>query len=124
MASIWSLGGTDVYVNKHEMKGDVKLAKLTPLDSTNSSTLHFFGSGAEEVEIAGWIFSEANVSAIETLRNAGTTAALVSDQGSEGNYKILSCDFSKFGPVVKLSLTGYDPDDTTCYKFSAKLIKV
>lgn len=124
MASIWRIGGVDIYVTDHQIKGDVKLAKLTPLDSVASSTLHYFGSGAEEVSLKGWLFSEANLTSVESFRNNGTTVALVSDQGSEGNYKIESFDVEKFGPFVRLSLTGYDPEDTTIYTFQAKLIKV
>lgn len=123
MASIWSLGGTDVYVTSHDESGDVKLAKITVLDANNTSTLHFFGSGAEEVSIAGWIFTESNKNALESLRNSGTTVTLISDQGSEGDFMIQEFDTKKYGPFVKLQLAGYDPEDTTIYKFQAKLIK-
>lgn len=123
MASIWNLEGVDIYVTGHDEGGDVKLAKLTVLDANNSSTLHFFGSGAEEVSVDGWIFTDANKNAIETFRNAGTTVTLTSDQGNEGDFMIQEFKTKKFGPFVSLQLPGYDPDDTTIYKFSIKLIK-
>lgn len=126
MASLWSLGGTDIFVTGHSKKADIKLAKLTPLDSSNSSTLHFFGVGAEELTVKGKIFSETNVNALKTAYNAGTTVALVSHRGSEGNYKIKDASFDEFGPFAKLSLTGYadEPDEVSIYNFSIELIKV
>lgn len=124
MASIWNINGVDVYTTGHDESGDVKLAKITVLDANNTSVLHFFGSGAEEVSIEGWIFTEANKNSVEGFRNTGTTVSLTSDQGSEGNFIIQDFKTKKFGPFVSLQLPGYDPDDTTIYKFSAKLIKV
>lgn len=122
MASIWKLGSIDVYVTQHDSKGEVKMAKITPLASNGTSVLHFFGSGSEEVNISGWLFTEANKASIETYRNAGTTITLTSDQGNEGSFKIMDFEVKKFGPFVRLSLTPYDPIATTIYKFSAKLV--
>jgi hypothetical protein len=123
MASIWKLGSVDVYVLGHDESGDTKLAKLTVLDANATSVLHFFGSGAEEVSVDGWIFTDANKNTIEGYRNTGATIVLTSDQGSEGNFVIQDFKTKKFGPFVSLQLPGYDPDDTTIYKFTAKLIK-
>lgn len=123
MASIWKIGTVDIYVDAHTIEKDVKIAKLTPLDSVGTSTLHFFGSGAEEISVGGKVFSETNVAAIETYANAGTTVALTSEQGNEGNYKIQSFSAKKYGPFVSLSLTGYAEDDTI-YDFQMKLLKV
>jgi hypothetical protein len=122
MASIWKIGSVDVYVTGHNESGDIKLAKITPLDSTGSSVLHYFGSGGQEVSVDGWLFSEANKSSLRTYRDNGTTITLTSDQGSEGSYKIQSIEFKKYGPYVKLSLTGYSTT-ATIYKFQAKLVE-
>jgi hypothetical protein len=125
MASLWTLGGTDLYVSAHASKSDIKLAKLTPLDSSNSSTLHFFGSGAKEISIKGLIASDTNKDAIETAYNAGTTVALTSHRGSEGNFKIKEASFNERG-FVRLSLPGYpdEPDEVSLYDFQIELIKV
>ena len=126
MSSIWKIDAIDIYVTGNSIKDDVKLAKLTPLDSADSSTLHFFGSGAEEVSLKGKIFSETNVTAIKNLRKAGTTITLTTSRGSAGTFKINSATFNEYGPFVKLSLSGYDPDpeDTSIYDFQIELIKV
>lgn len=124
MASIWSIEGIDLYVGGHDEGGDVKLAKLTVLDANNTSTLHFFGSGAEEVSVDGWIFTDANKNSMEGFRNTGATVTLTSDQGNEGDFIMQEFKTKKFGPFVDLQLPGYDPDNTTIYKFSAKLIKI
>src|SRR5574341_1933914 len=105
MASIWKLGSIDVYVGQHDSKGDVKLAKITPLASAGTSVLHYFGSGAEEVSIGGWIFSASNKATVEGYRDNGTTISLTSEQGNEGNFKINDLELKKYGPFVRLSLT-------------------
>src|SRR5574341_1328600 len=105
--------------SQHDSKGDVKLAKITPLASAGTSVLHYFGSGAEEVSIGGWIFSESNKATVEGYRDNGTTISLTSEQGNEGNFKINDLELKKYGPFVRLSLTGYNPTTTSIYKLQA-----
>jgi hypothetical protein len=122
LSSIWKLGSVDVYVLKHKESGDVKLAKITPLNYTASSVLHYFGSGAQETTIDGWLFTDAHKATIQGYRDNQTTISLTSDQGNEGNFVIQTFDTDKYGPFVKLSLAGYSTT-ATIYKFQAKLIK-
>jgi hypothetical protein len=124
MASLWKIEDVDVYVTGHDPAGDVKLAELVTLDSVGTSTVHFFGSGAEKRSVNGWIFSETNVDTIRGYRDNGTTVSLTSNRGDEGDYIIQECNFKEFGPFVRLSLTGYDPTSTSIYQFQAKFIKV
>lgn len=126
MVFLWSLEGIEIDVTGHNVKDDVKLAKLTPLDSEDTSVLHFFGAGAEEVSLKGKIFSDANVVALKNFRKAGTSVTLVSHRGSEGDYKIKSVSLDEYGPFAKLSLAGYpdEPDEVSIYNFNIDLIKV
>lgn len=124
MASLWQLGSTDVYVSAHDPSSDVKLAELTVLDANNTSVLHFFGSAATKIEVAGWVFSETNKQNLQDYANQNTTIALTSNRGNEGNFIIKDLKLKEFGPFVSLQLPGYDPETTSIYKFSAGLIKV
>lgn len=126
MSSLWKVGTIDIYVLKHTKKADIKLAKLTTLDSSDSSVIHFFGTGAKEISLKGKVFDETNFAAIEAYYNAGTTIAVTSHRGDEGDFIIKDASFDEYGPFVKLSLPGYatDPEDVSIYEFSLDLIKV
>ncbi|MFA5572511.1 MAG: hypothetical protein WDA42_05345 [Candidatus Bathyarchaeia archaeon] len=123
MASIWKIDNIDVYVSGYESEGDVKLSKHTVLNATNSSVLHYFGSGAEEVSLQAIVFTETNRESLESLRNAGTTVTLTSDQGSEGSYKIQSISFSRMESVCRVTVPGI-ADDATVYNTRISLVKV
>lgn len=120
MASIWKIGSVDVYIDGYDTDGDVKLAKLTPLDATSSSELHFFGSGSEEVGLAGHVFTESNKSSLETLRDNGTSFTLTSDQGNEGTFKFTSLKLDRVN-AVKVSLAGVS-EDATVYRLRASIV--
>jgi len=122
MASIWKLGTVDIYVSGDSSEGDVKLAKHTVLDATGTSVYHYFGSGAEERSLQATIFTETNKDALIALRDAGTTVALTSDQGSEGNYKIQGISFRRM-PAVKVDVAGV-ATDATVYTAEISLLKV
>lgn len=122
MASLWKIGSVDVYINSDDESGDPKIAELTPLGSSASSVIHFFGSAAPKVSVKGWVFSEANKLALKVYESAGTTIQLTSDQGNVGNYIIQKISFDRFN-TVKLLLAGYAQSDTA-YKFQASLIKI
>jgi hypothetical protein len=124
MASLWRVGDVDVYVLNHDSSSNVKQAEIVVLDANATSVLHFFGSGAKSIEVGGWVFSEANKTTLEGYANANTTVILTSNRGNEGNFKVQDFKTKEFGPFVSLQLPGYDPDDTSIYKFSAKLIKI
>lgn len=124
MASLWRIGSVDIYALGHDPSTDIKLAKLTVLDANATSVVHFFGSGAEERSLSGWIFSEANVDAVQVYANAGTTIALTSNRGNEGNFIIQEFQVKEFGPYMTLQLPGHASEGVAIYKFSAKLIKV
>lgn len=124
MASVWNLEGTDIYVTSHTEDADVKLAELVVLDANNTSTLHFFGTSGDKVNIAGKVFSETNKDTLQGYRNTNATVTLTSDQGNEGDFKILKFQTKKFGPFVSLQLPGYAAETTTIYDFTAELVKV
>lgn len=123
MASIWSIGSVDIYVTGRQNQSDVKMAKITVLDADGSSNLHFFGSGAREITVRGWLFSESNKTTLENYAEDNTSVTLTTDSGSAGSFKIQDLKLDQYGPFVKLSVPGYAEDDTI-YNVNCKLIKV
>lgn len=121
MASIWSLGGVDIYVSDYSSEGDVKISEHVVLDAESSSVYHYFGSAAEKVSIQGHVFTETDRNSLESKRDGGDTVALVSDQGSEGNYKILSAEFNRL-QSCKIVVPGV-AEDTTAYRANIRLSK-
>lgn len=121
MASIWKLGTADIYVSEYGAEGDVKLSKHTVLDATGTSVLHYFGSGAEEVSLEALVFTEATKTTLESYRDNGTSVALTSDLGAEGNYKISSMDFTRQN-VSKVIVPGI-AETATVYRTRINLIK-
>jgi len=122
MASTWKLGSVDAYTSDYQSEGDVNIAKLTPLDANNSSSVQFFGAGSEAVKITCWIFGETNKGALETYRNAGTSITLTSDQGNEGSFKIMSLSFKRVD-AISVNISGIT-STATVYKAQVQLVKV
>lgn len=85
----WSLAGVNIAVEKDSM--DIPKLRYTEhavLDSTQT-VIMLWGSGLENRKITGVLWSDLDI--IQTYVGSGWVA-LVSDQGSEGNYFIESLD--------------------------------
>ena len=89
MAILWSLGGVKIAVEKDS--GDTvtpRLDEINPLGSALTTYLHYAGTEAKKRSITGVLFENYESAFIALID--GTAKALVSDQGAEGNYVILS----------------------------------
>ena len=122
MASLWSVGSVDIYVNDDKSEASVNLAKIEVLDATGSSVLHYFGTGTEERSVSGWMFGESDKGTLEGYRDNGTTVTLTSDQGNEGSFIVKDASFSRYGPVVRVSVPGVSTS-ATVYKVKVDLLK-
>jgi len=80
----WTLGGTAIAVDRDSRKREAKFSKIEILDATET-VLHTSGKRSEERIISGLVQG----SDIDTLMGyLDTIKALVSSEGSQGNYYI------------------------------------
>ena len=113
----WSLGGITIYVDSDEMDYEANLAIQEILDAT-TNTITFFGANSERRTIGFTLdetVSAGGKASLATARSTDADVNLTSDQGSQGNYRILS-----FRPVRIQALNKSSP----CYRCVAELIKV
>lgn len=100
MASIWSIGGTNLYVDADRSTLKPAIAELNPINST-SSVFHYIFTPTEELTLEATVIGEANKDAIQA--DVGTVISLVSDLTPSGfnvllsqvdfNRQLVSCQF-------------------------------
>jgi hypothetical protein len=103
MATLWSFAGIDIIVDSDAGKPQVKMSEHFVLDGTES-VFHYFGYGSDTRTIGGHIMDNPSSSALEDLADyckLGTAGALVSDQGSEGNWFIESFEYSRVRDISR-----------------------
>ena len=122
MASIWKLGGVDIYVNAENDGGEIRIAELIPLDSQGTSILHGFGTGTDTISIGGKVFTETNKNTLRGFKTAQSGVALVSDQGTVGTFIITQWSLKRVD-AKKVFIPGV-AEDATVYDFDFTLKKV
>ena len=86
----WSLAGQTVHVdNDSEDDAEPIYGRIQILDAT-TTTLHYAGARSANRTIKFWCETLARIAALRAAANANANVALVSDQGAEGNYRIMS----------------------------------
>lgn len=87
---LWSLGGIGIYVyDDTEDTAEPVYGQIQVLDAT-TTILHYAGAKSRVRTIKFHVYGEANWNSLLSAAEADSNVALVSDQGSEGNYRILS----------------------------------
>ncbi len=113
----WSLGGVTISVDSDEMNYEANYAIQEVLDAT-TNTVSFFGANSERRTL-GFILDETvsagGKASLATARATDANVNLTSDQGSQGNYRIMT-----FRPVRVQALNKASP----VYRCTAELIKV
>lgn len=117
MASIWSIGGTDLYVDTYRNSYDPTIAELNPINST-SSVFHYIFTPTEEIILEATVVGTSNKSAIEG--DVGTAVTLITDLVPSGlsvllskvdfDRQLVSCQFidttqATTAPVYRATLT-------------------
>ncbi len=86
----WSLGGVPIFVNSDSYKPDTRLSEHIVLDGVES-IIHRFGYGNGVRQIAGHLLDNSDdFVTLESGYHNGTLMTLISDQGTEGTYRIWS----------------------------------
>jgi len=91
----WTLGGVTIHPPDGGFEDDIEglYARQHVLDAT-SDTVSFYGGGNAMNPMTFALDEDANggtgLSTLKTATINGTSVALVSDQGAEGNFKIVS----------------------------------
>jgi len=86
----WSLAAITIYCDSDtEDKGEPIYGQIQILDAT-TTTLHYAGAKSRTRTIKFWIETVANWNSLLTAAETDADVALVSDQGAEGNYRIMS----------------------------------
>jgi len=86
----WSLDGVTIYVdNDTEDKGEPIYGQIQILDAT-TTTLHYAGAKSRTRTIKFWLETIASWNSLLSAAETDANVALVSDQGAEGNYRIMS----------------------------------
>ncbi len=84
MASIWSLDGNDIYVDKFAENALAQFAELNPIDSTDS-IFHFLFEPTDTFQASGTVIGESVKDAI--IATKGSTVTLISDL-SPGGFSV------------------------------------
>jgi len=86
----WSLAAQTIHVDDDtEDKGEPIYGQIQILDAT-TTTLHYAGAKSRTRTIKFWCETVARWNALLAASEANSDAALVSDLGGEGNYRIMS----------------------------------
>jgi hypothetical protein len=103
----WTIGGVTARVYDDSPTRTALYAKHNVLDATKT-TLSYYGAQSIERSLSFWLLPEDGATGKDTLDTAAITnadVALVSDSGSEGNWRIMSfkpkrvMDVSRSGAV-------------------------
>ncbi len=109
---MWTLGGIRIIVQKDDEHPEVRLSEHVVLDG-QESIIHNFGYGSDTRTLSAHLLASGTDYRYNTLKAAfqnGTTMALVSDMGAQGNYKIWNLtrtriyDISRPWPVYQIGL--------------------
>lgn len=104
----WTLGGYDIKVEKDT--GDKTIPRIdlfNPVGSLLTTHVHFSGTEAKRRTITGVLFENYETEFLGLID--GTAKALVSDQGAQGTYLIMSVkpnriQDSRTLPVVRVEV--------------------
>lgn len=107
---MWTLGGYRIIVNGDTRKPEPKISEHFVLDGTQS-IFHYFGYGSPTRTLTGTMLDNPDdLSPLEALCNTATPSALISDQGAEGDYLIMSIvsqrvmDIKRTKPVWRFTI--------------------
>lgn len=96
----WSLAGITISPpgGGDQQSVQSRYAVQEVLDAT-SDTLNYFGAGSDRRRLRFFLDEDLNsnggLTALKAAVRANSNAALVSDQGAQGNYRILSLSFTR-----------------------------
>ena len=96
----WSLAGITISPpgGGDEQSVQARYAVQEVLDAT-ADTLNYYGAGSDRRRLHFFLDEDVNgnsgMSTLKAAVRANSNAALVSDQGSEGNYRIQSVSFRR-----------------------------
>ncbi len=115
MASIWSIGGNDIYVDTFQEKSTGQVAELNPINTT-SSTFHDLFVPTTSVQVGGTVIGDTAANAIRGLR--GSVVSLVSDL-VPGGFSVLVQEVSLQRIVTyRQSVDSGEASDAPVYKAS------
>jgi hypothetical protein len=107
---MWTLGGYRIIVNGDSGKPEPKVSEHFVLDGTES-VFHYFGYGSPSRTLTGHLLDNPDdLDDLVTLCNTATPSTLVTDQGSEGDWIIMSIQYQRIvdikrqKPVWRLTL--------------------
>lgn len=85
----WTLNGVTIHVDDDDDDGaEAIYGQIQVLEAT-TTTLHYAGAKSRVRRLRFWIETEANLNNLRSATEADSSVALVSDQGAEGDYRIL-----------------------------------
>ena len=84
-----TLGGHTLYVTADDGANSVIHAELNVLDST-ASTIQHFAKPSDRRRLVAHVITDATMNSIKALSSGSAAANYTSDQGSQGNYYIIS----------------------------------
>lgn len=118
MASIWSLDGNDIYVDKDKERHPARAAELNPINST-ASIFHSLYEPTASKDIDGTVVGESTMNALMATKNS--TVSLISDLVPGGeNVFVEDITYTRM-LVYKQSIDGGQADDAPVYRVTATL---
>lgn len=92
---MWTFGGYRIIVNGDSGKPEPKTSEHFVLDGTES-VIHYFGYGSPTRTLTGHLLNNPDdLANLIALNNLATPSALVSDQGSEGNWILMTLQYQR-----------------------------
>jgi len=106
----WTLNGTRIYAQDFGTGSKSIIARLQTIGG--GTTLHTFGYESEIVKISAFVVTDADKTALEALIGTGLSYALVSPEGSLGNFCVSTMDFKRqlTNCIVLYDRPGLDPE--------------
>ena len=116
----WTLGGVTIHVDDQGDRESVaSLYALQQVLDATEETISYYGAQSDRRELDFVLDENLNAntgkSTLKTAARANSNCALVSDQGAEGNYRILEIDFVRLQALNKTN---------PVYRCTASLVKV
>lgn len=114
----WTLGGNRIYVQEITGEGSQIIPRLQPLDGP--TVLQFFGYESQVLNVNAIVVGNTKKDTFMTYRKSSTARALVSPEGSLGNYYVRKV-VSKRLPITCQTIDTSLPEESPVYSMDFEL---
>lgn len=114
----WTLGGQRIYVQEFAGEGSQIVPRLQPI--SGGTVLQFFGYENEVKQLTAIVVGNTKKDALLAYRKSSTLRALVSPEGSLGNYYVKKVQYKRL-PIICQTIDTSLPEDSPVYSMDFEL---